>query len=203
MLWLIGIRTRHLYGICRNAMPFCLYERDVSAEVAGKRTALLVPCGFCPAVSFAVRTERPYLDLLRHGVRTAPYEEHIQTLTAELEGRGLKVRRFDWWSPHQFVVCMWTVARRRQLAELAAGYDLVVVLGCDAARKMIEDCLPVGGATVVQAMRMEGLMDVVPLLEFPCRLSLKMGAVTRVLDAPKSELRSGSETRPSADVPNL
>ncbi len=47
---------------------------------------------------------------------------------------------------------------------------------------MIEGCLAGGGAKVVQAMRMEGLMDVVPVLKFPCRLSLKMGTLNRVLE---------------------
>ncbi len=163
-------------------MPFRLAECDITDAVAGTRAALLVPCGFCPAVSFAVRTGRPYLTPLRHGLRTPVYEEHVRKLKTELEARGLKVRRFDWWSPHQLVVCMWTEARRTALARLAAEHDVVVVIGCDAARKMIEDRLAGSGVTVVQAMRMEGLMDVVPVLEFPCRLSLRMGALTRVLE---------------------
>ena len=176
-------------------MPFRLEECDITDAVADTRAALLVPCGFCPAVSFAVRTGRPYLTPLRDGLRTPVYEEHVRKLKTELEARGLKVRRFDWWSPHQLVVCMWTDARRTALARQAAEHDVVVVIGCDAARKMIEDCLAGGGVRVVQAMRMEGLMDVVPVLEFPCRLSLKMGALTRVLEPAAAAPVAAPESR--------
>jgi len=90
---------------------------------------------------------------------------------------------------------MWTEARRRALAKRAAWYDVVVVIGCDAARKMIEDCVAGGGATAVQALHMEGLMDVVPLLEFPCRLSLKAGSITRVLEPSAAATDAASECR--------
>ncbi len=37
-------------------MPFLLEDRDVTGELAGAQSALIVPCRFCPAASLAVRT---------------------------------------------------------------------------------------------------------------------------------------------------
>src|SRR5512138_362302 len=113
-------------------MPFRLRDRDISPELAGVRSALIVPCRFCPAASLAVREGKPYIQLFRHFLRTPSYESYIKALQARIEREGIRTGLFDSKLPHQFVACMWTAARRKALAKRAAGYDAVIVLGCDA-----------------------------------------------------------------------
>jgi len=43
--------------------------------------------------------------------------------------------------PNQFIACMWTSGRRRKLKKLAVTYDAVIVLGCDAAVRTVEDSI--------------------------------------------------------------
>jgi hypothetical protein len=46
-------------------MPFHLKDRDISSDIAGVHSALIVPCRFCPAASLAVRQKKPYIALFR------------------------------------------------------------------------------------------------------------------------------------------
>jgi hypothetical protein len=51
-------------------MPFYLKESDIISHVAGLRFVLIVPCGFCPAASLAVREKKPYIELFRKFLKT-------------------------------------------------------------------------------------------------------------------------------------
>ena len=39
-------------------MPFYLEDRDISSAIAEIRSALIVPCRFCPAATLAVRESK-------------------------------------------------------------------------------------------------------------------------------------------------
>ena len=67
----------------------------------------------------AVKTNRPYFEFLRRFLKTAPYEELIDTIESNLEKKGIKTDVFRSRWLHQFVVCMWTSRRRKKLANLA------------------------------------------------------------------------------------
>jgi hypothetical protein len=41
-------------------MPIHFNDLDVASEVAGLSSALIVPCNMCPAVTVAVREEKPF-----------------------------------------------------------------------------------------------------------------------------------------------
>ena len=42
-------------------MPIHFEDKDVVSEVAGLRSALIVPCNLCPAVTVATRENRPFM----------------------------------------------------------------------------------------------------------------------------------------------
>ena len=161
-------------------MPFYLKPRDILADTATIRSALIVPCRFCPAASFAVREKKPYLKLLRHFLRTPAYEAHIRALKSRLESRGISTDVFDSKSPHHFVMCMWTAGRRAALSRRAAGHDAAIVLGCDAAVETVGSSLASTDCRVVPGMEVEGVMNVMPTVRFPLEIRLQLNGVTRV-----------------------
>ncbi len=176
-------------------MPFYLKDRDISSDTAAVGSVLIVPCRFCPAASLAVRERKPYIELFRRFLRTPSYESYVQALKSLLESGGIRTGVFDSKLPHQFVVCMWTLGRRKELARHAAGYDAMRVLGCDAAVETAEQCARSSGCRVIPGMEVEGIMNVIPALRFPFKIWLEVTSVTRVLqhDAGTSPSRSQSE----------
>jgi hypothetical protein len=167
-----------------HRMPFLLRDRDIASELATVGSVLIVPCRFCPAASLAVRERKAYIQLFRTGLRTPSYEAHIRVLKSRLEREGIRTAVFESRLPHQFVVCMWTAERRQQLAQAAAGYDAAIVLGCDAAVETIRSALQSTACRVIQAMEVEGIMNVIPTMRFPFTISLAVSGVTRVLRPP-------------------
>ena len=162
-------------------MPFYLKDRDISSDIASVHSALIVPCRFCPAASLAVREKKPYIELFRSLLRTPSYESYIQALRSRLERLGIRTGVFDSRLPHQFVACMWTSGRREELARQAAGYDAVIVLGCDAAVEVIRSSLQSTNCRIIPGMEVEGVMNVIPSLRFPLKISLEVSGVSRVL----------------------
>jgi hypothetical protein len=162
-------------------MPFYLEEADVIPQTAGLRSVLIVPCRFCPAVSRSVTEATPYIELLRTGLRTAVYESFIQDLERRLQKEGIRTAVFDSRLPHQFVACMWTARRRRELARRAAEFEGALVLGCDAHVEMVQRALESTGCTVIRGMEVQGIMNVLPTLDFPCNITLEMQSVTPVM----------------------
>jgi hypothetical protein len=160
-------------------VPFYLKDRDISADVAGIRSALIVPCRFCPAATLAVRESKPYLQPLRRFLRTASYESYVRGLKARLERQGIRTEVFDSRLPHQFVVCMWTTERRKDLARQAAAYDALIVLGCHAAVETVRAYLP-PDCRVIAGMEVEGIMTVTPKVRFPLTVSLEVSNLTRI-----------------------
>ena len=161
-------------------MPFYLKPRDIFSDTATIRSALIVPCRFCPAASLAVRAKQPYLKLLSNFLRTPSYEAHIRTLKSRLESRGISTDVFDSKSPQHFVMCMWTAGRRAALSRRAAGHDAAIVLGCDAAVETARSSLASTDCRVVPGMEVEGVMNVIPAVRFPLDIRLELSGVSRV-----------------------
>ena len=160
-------------------MPFYLKPRDIFSDTAAIRSALLVPCRFCPAASLAVRENQPYLRPLHNLLRTPSYEAHIHAVKFRLESRGIRTDVFDTRAPHQFVMCMWTKGRRAALARRAAGHDAAIVLGCDAAVETVRSCVGASDCRVVPGMEVEGVMNVMPAVRFPLDIRLELKGVIR------------------------
>lgn len=161
-------------------MPFYLNDADVKSQVAGLRSVLIVPCRFCPAVSMAVRENKPYFEPLRRLLRTEAYESYIKALKHDLEVEGIEVAVFDSKLVHQFVACMWTERRRRAFAKRASQFDGVVVLGCNAAVDTMRNALGHSDCRLVGGMVEEGIMNVVPAFSPPASLSLALKGINPV-----------------------
>ena len=161
-------------------MPFYLKDREIASDIAMVHSALIVPCRFCPAASLAVRERKPYMELFRKFLRTPSYESYIQVLRSRLESEGIKTGVFDSKLPHQFVLCVWTSGRRKELARHAAGYDALIVLGCDAAVETVRSCIKSNDCRVIPGMEAEGIMNVIPILQFPFNIRLEVSNVTKV-----------------------
>ncbi len=161
-------------------MPFYLKDRDISLDTTTIHSVLIVPCRFCPAASLAVRQQKPYIELFRKLFRTPSYESYIQALRFRLESEGIRTGVFDSKLPHQFVLCMWTSGRRRGLARYALRYDTLIVLGCDAAVETVKSCLESNDCRIIPGMEAEGIMNVIPVLQFPLNIRLEVSNVTKV-----------------------
>ena len=95
-----------------------------------------------------------------------------------LEKRGIKTDLFDIKLPHHFVACMWPSGRRRKLANHAAAFEGVVVLGCDAMVENVRGQIGSDRCRVIQGMEAEGIMNVVPTVSFPFNISLMLHGIT-------------------------
>ncbi len=165
-------------------MPFYLKDREISSDIATVPSVLIVPCRFCPAASLAIRKGKPYLEPFRQFLRTPSYESYIQALKCRLEREGIRTAVFDSKLPHQFVLCMWTLGRRKELARRAAGYHALIILGCDAAVETARSCIKSNDCRVIPGMEVEGIMNVIPILQFPLKIRLEVNSVTQVLRQP-------------------
>jgi hypothetical protein len=180
-------------GERRLIMPVYLTESDISSELAGCGSVLIVPCRFCPAASFAVHTGEVYIDFPRKRFRTDSYERYIEGMKSGLESTGVKVDVFKSHLLHQFVLCMWTKRRRQQLVDRARRYEAVVVLGCEAAVQTIRDSLGASGCRVVSGMTSGGIMSIKPSFSLPCAISLEIESVSPAT-SPGAAVAEAAET---------
>jgi hypothetical protein len=154
-------------------MPIHLDDVDVSSEVAGLSSVLIVPCNMCPAVTVAVREEKPFIQLFRNLLRSVPFKQHIKEIQSELEGRGVKAEVFESDLPHQWFVCMWTSRRRKKLREYARRYEAAMVLGCDTATETVRDSVKSANCKVIEGMEVTGFMNAKLKLRLPCDVTFE------------------------------
>ena len=154
-------------------MPLQLTDRDVVSELTEVSSALIVPCNLCPAVTVAVRQERPFLQLFRNPLKSAPFEEHITSLQSRLREHGVTTEVFTSRLWHHWFLCMWTSGRRKKLARCASNHDAVIVLGCDSATETVREAVQSTGCKVIQAMEVAGFMNARPKLHWPCNVSFE------------------------------
>ena len=133
-------------------MPFYVDEKDIGPEIDGLKSALIVPCRFCPAASMAVKSSEAYIDFPRRSLKTPSYERLIKKMKSDLERRGIKTDVFRSNFIHQFVLCMWTSSRRKKLLERARAYQVLVVMGCEAAVDTVRDAVESSGCRVMEIM---------------------------------------------------
>jgi len=148
-------------------MPIHFNDLDVVSEAEGLSSALIVPCNMCPAVTVAVRENKPYLQFFRHLFKSAPFEEYIGALQSRLKEKGVKTKVFKNFIPHQWFMCMWTSQRRKKLQKAAKQYDAVIVLGCESATETIRDVVKSDACKVIEGMEVSGIMNAELRFQFP------------------------------------
>jgi hypothetical protein len=161
-------------------MPFTFEFYSEISNLEQYNSTLIVPCRFCPAASSAVKNNKPYFEFLRRFLKTDSYEKYIESLKSTLTKRGIKTDVFRSRLIHQFVLCMWTIRRRKRLLEKAKNYEALIVLGCEAATQTVRDSVRSTSCDVIQGLKSEGIMSMRPRFHFPCNLSLELQSISPV-----------------------
>ena len=140
-------------------MPIHFEDCDIRSDVTGLRSALIVPCHMCPAVTVAVRDGKPFLRLFRSLLKSAPFERYLDDLRNRLSeiGVGTEVFRSRLW--HQWFLCMWTARQREKLRDSAARHEAVIVLGCESATETVRGTVASNDCRVIEGMRVSGVMN--------------------------------------------
>jgi len=154
-------------------MPIFLRDLDVIPEVAGLRSALIVPCNMCPAVTVAVKEKKPFIQLFKSFLKSAPFEDYIRALQSRLKEEGVSTKVFKSTLYHHWFLCMWTAGRRRKLKKYAKTFDAVIVLGCDSAVATVCDVVKSTDCKVIPGMEVAGIMNAKPTFQLPCNISFE------------------------------
>jgi len=149
-------------------MPLHFHDLDVATEAEGLRSALIIPCYMCPAVTVAVRENKPFIQLLSHFLRSPPFERYIKNMQTALQGRGVQSTVFKSRFVHQWFVCLWTAAQRSKLKRQLHKYDAAIILGCDSAMETARELVENTGCRVIQGMQVVGFMNAKMSFHWPC-----------------------------------
>jgi hypothetical protein len=168
-------------------MPIHLKDLDVVSEVAGLRSALIVPCNMCAAASVAVREEKPFIQFFRHFFKSAPMEQYLRELRSQLGEEGVKAEVFKCNLPHQWFLCMCPEGRRKKLQRQAKSYDAAIVLGCDSAVRTVRDSVRPVNCKVVRGMEVAGIMNTRPRFRLPGNLSFDDCKIMPILHQKRKE----------------
>lgn len=161
-------------------MPCYLKGVDVVPEVAKFKSALIVLCRFCPAISLAIRNNKPYIEFFRRLLKTEPYEELIDDMQSRLKKEGLKTSVFK-GNLLNYLICMWTSGGRKKLIKHAGQFEAVVVMGCDSAYESVQEILKSTNCQVFHGMESEGLLNAIPKVHLPLNISLEKFKVTPII----------------------
>ena len=154
-------------------MPIHFDDLDVVPEVAGLSSVLIVPCNMCPAVTVALRENKPFMQLHRSFIKSAPFEEYIRALQSRLEEKGVSTEVFRSNLYHQWFMCMWTSAQRRKLQGAAKYYEAVIVLGCESATETVRNAVKLTDCKVIDGMEVTGIMNATLRFHLPCNVSFE------------------------------
>jgi len=154
-------------------MPIHLEDLDVVSQAAEVRSALIVPCNMCPAVTAAIDRKLPFMRLFRSFLRSEPFEQHIEELQSQLGDRGIATEVFKSPLYYQWFLCMWTEGRRQKLRKRAEKFDAVVVLGCDTANETVREAVKPTGVKVIEGMRVTGFMNAKMTFDLTGNISFK------------------------------
>jgi hypothetical protein len=168
-------------------MPIHLNDLDVVSEAAGLSSALIVPCNMCPAVSVAVREEKPFLQFFRSFLKSAPFEQYLRALQSRLNEKGVNTKVFRSSLYHQWFLCMWTSRRRKKLEKHARQHEAVIVLGCQSATETVRDSVRSTDCKVIEGMEVAGIMNAKLRFRLPCNLSFEDCKITPISGQKKEE----------------
>ncbi|CAB1065137.1 hypothetical protein D1BOALGB6SA_9934 [Olavius sp. associated proteobacterium Delta 1] len=154
-------------------MPIHFNDLDVVSEVAGLSSALIVPCNMCPAVTVAVRERKPFMQLFRSFLKSAPFEQYLKVLQSRLRENGVNTKVFKSTLYHQWFMCMWTSEKRKKLQKYAEQYDAVIVLGCESATETVRDVVKSNDCKVIEGMEVTGIMNAELRFHLPGNVSFE------------------------------
>ena len=168
-------------------MPMHFNDLDVVSEVAGLSSALIIPCNMCPAATIAVRERKPFMQLFRSFLKSAPFEQYIRALQSRLRENGVNTKVFKSIPYHQWFLCMWTSGKRKKLQKHARQYEAVIVLGCDSATKTVRDVVKSTDCKVVEGMKVAGIMNTKLTFHLPSNISFDDNKIVPISQHKKEE----------------
>jgi hypothetical protein len=163
----------------------------VVSEVAGLSSALIVPCNMCPAVTVAEREKKPFIELFKSFLKSAPFEQYLRAMQSLLRENGVNTEVFKSYIPHQWFMCMWTSGRRRKLQKCAKEYDAVIVLGCESATETLHDAVKSSDCKVIEGMETAGIMNAQLRFHLPGNVSFENCKIVPISQQKKEENMSG------------
>lgn len=154
-------------------MPIHFNDVDITSKVSGLKSALIVPCIMCPAVTVAIRNKQPLMNLFRNLFKSAPLEEYVRALQTRLRAQDIKTDVFKSRLHHHWFLCMWSSGRREKLQRRAQDYEAIIVLGCDSASKTVRDSVESLGCKVIEGMEVGGLTNAKLNFRLPANITLE------------------------------
>lgn len=158
-------------------MPLHLEPMDLSDELQGHSSALIVSCPVCPPASLASDNDSPFIEFFKHGIKTPAYEDFLKEFCEGLEQRGIKTGIFTSYMPCP-TTCLWTSGQRNRLLKRARNFDVALVMGCESARLTVEEALKETDCDVILAMELVGITNASLKFEFP--FTVRLGDLARV-----------------------
>lgn len=140
-------------------MPIHFDDLDVIPEIRGLHSVLIVPCNMCPAVTVAVRKNKPFMQLSRSFLKSPPFEEYLANLQSRLKEAGVTSEVFRSRFYHHWFMCMWSEARHKKLCKEAKRFEAIIVLGCESAAVTVRDSTGSIGCKVIEGMKVSGIMN--------------------------------------------
>jgi hypothetical protein len=171
-------------------MPIHFNDLDVVPEVVGISSALIVPCNMCPAATLAVREDKPFIELFRNFLKSAPFERYIRALQSRLRDNGVKTKVFRSNLYHQWFMCLWTSRRRRKLQRHMKRFDAVIVLGCESATETVRELVKSTDCKVIEGMETAGIMNARPRFHLPCKISFEGCRIIPICEQSNKEAMS-------------
>jgi hypothetical protein len=156
----------------RLIMPLHLKPLEVSSELDGCRSVLIVSCPICPPVSLATDRNMPFKEILKSGVKTGAYENLLREIRGSLERRGVRTDVFTSYLPCA-AMCLWTRRQRDRLLRRATGYEAALVMGCESARHTVAETLENTDCKVVLGMGLVGITNATLSFRLPATVNLE------------------------------
>lgn len=147
-------------------MPVNLTPRDVTTDLAGFKSVLIASCPVCPPMCLAMQKGEPFIEFFKHGVKTAAFEDYIESIRDSLTQRGVRTGVFSIHTPTP-MMCLWTKRQRARLLKRARDYEAVLVLACDSGTESARDALKDTDCQVIQSLDMDGVINATTSIQFP------------------------------------
>ena len=158
-------------------MPIHFNDLDIESELKGLKSVLIVPCYLCPAVTVAVREEKPFIQFFRNFMKSAPFDDYLKKLKSRFEEMGLEVKLYESKLIHEWFMCMWTSGRRNHLQAQLENYDAIVVLGCESATETVNKMLKDSNCRLIEGLEVAGIMNAQLKFRLPCDFSFENSSV--------------------------
>ena len=153
-------------------MPVNLIPRDVTADLAGFKSVLIASCPVCPPMCLAMQKGEPFIEFFKHGIKTAAFEDYIESIRDSLTQRGVRTGVFSIHTPTP-MMCHWTKRQRARLQKRARDYEAVLIMACDSGTESAKDALKDTDCQIVQALDMEGVINATTSIHFPLTVVMK------------------------------